>query len=61
MLSLRRAKQLSSVQEDGTGEASNSGVPHEAEDEVSGPMAPAPGACLSVCCELLSPTVSVTG
>lgn len=29
----RRAKQLSSVQEDGTGEASNSGVPHEAEDE----------------------------
>lgn len=29
----RRAKQLSSVQEDGAGGASNSGAPHEAEDE----------------------------
>lgn len=61
-LSLRRAKQLSSVQEDGAGGASNSGAPHEAEDEVSGLVASALGAFLGSCCELsLFPTVPVAG
>jgi hypothetical protein len=61
--SLRRAKQLSLVQEDGTNRAVNSETPQEAEDEVSWYTWPCSGGLPGLCYHelLLSPAVPVTG